>query len=218
MSEYQIQAKVAEYRAPLEARWPDCRDYLASVAFPALRICIANGAEASLTDAEIISTFHGARGIGFKGLEAYKFNKVQDPDWQEPSGDPRFGHVVVKPWQFERRPADYPIDWRHNNDDDLVVTIYLKQLRPYPEWRSEHHGDDLVLVVDPDFDADEITVTYLTSASGYGKHLTGDPFTIPVEKKSMYEVLKALTRRRMRLYNRRCYPWSSGRCRSTAVC
>lgn len=191
LSEEQIQAKVAKYRDPLESRWPACRDYLASVAFPALRISIANGAEAFLTDAEVILTFHGARGVDFKGLQAYKFNKVQDPDWREPVGDPRFGQVAVEPWEFVRRPTGYPIEWRHNADGDLVVTINLKQLRPYPEWRSEHHGEDLVLVVDPDFDADEIAVTYTATASGYGKHLTGDPFTIPVERKSMHEVLRA---------------------------
>jgi hypothetical protein len=190
LSDEQIQAKVAEYRGPLEVRWPDCRDYLASVAFPALRICIANGAEAFLTDAEIIMTFHGARGIDFKGLKAFKFNKVQDPDWQEPSGDPRFGRVAVEPWDFVRRPADYPIRWRHNADGDLVVTINLKQLRPFPEWRSDHHGDDIVLIVDPAVEAEVITVTYTATAYGYGKHFVGDEFTIPIERRTMWEVLQ----------------------------
>lgn len=189
LSEKQIQEKVAEYRDPLEARWPACRDYLASVAFPALRLRIANAAEAFLTDVEIIVTFHGARGVRFKGLSAYEFMKVQDPDW-EPPRDSRFGPAYTPPFELARR-RDYPIDWRHTDEGDLVVTVTLPQLRPYPEWRSEHHGEDLVLVVDPGTDSDEITVSYTVTASGYGKHLVGEPFTVPVERKSMYEVLRA---------------------------
>ena len=189
LSEEQIQAKVAKYRGPLEARWPACRDYLASVAFPALRIRITNAAEAFLTDVEVIVTFHGARGVRFKGLKAYKFMKVQDPDWEPPS-DPRFGRTVAPRFELAR-PRDYPVEWRHNDDGDLVVTVTLPQLRPYPEWRSEHHGDDVVLIVDPGLDSDEITVSYTVTASGYGKHLVGEPFTVPVERESMYEVLKA---------------------------
>jgi hypothetical protein len=111
LTEEQIQARVAKYSTPLEARWPDCRDYLASVAFPALRIRIENAAEAFLTDAQVIVNFQGARGIRFKGLKAFEFNKVQDPDWQ-PSTDPRFGRVAVQPMPF-LHPADYPIEWNN---------------------------------------------------------------------------------------------------------
>lgn len=71
LSEEQIQSKVATYRGQLEARWPACRDYLSSVAYPALRLRIVNNAEAFLTDVEVIVTFHGARGVAFEGLEAY---------------------------------------------------------------------------------------------------------------------------------------------------
>lgn len=67
------------------------------------------------------------------------------------------------------RPSDYPIEWRHDDAGDLEVTVTLPRLRPHPEWRSETHGDDIVLVVDPDVDIDEITVTYTATAHGYGK-------------------------------------------------
>ncbi|WP_155987079.1 MULTISPECIES: hypothetical protein [unclassified Mycobacterium] len=189
LSEEEIQTKVAEYRDPLKARWPACRDYLASVGFPALRFRIANAAETFLTDVEIILTFHGARGVRFKGLQAYEWMKIQDPNWEPPS-DPRFGHVAVPPFELAR-PKDYPIEWRHNDDGDLEVIVTLAQLRPYPEWRSDYHGDDVVLIVDPHLDSDEITVSYTVTANPYGKHLVGEPFTVPVERRSMREVMRA---------------------------
>jgi hypothetical protein len=188
LSEEQIQEKVARYRAELEARWPACRDYLASVAWPALRLRIGNEAESFLNDVEVILTFHGARGIDFEGLAAFEFEKVQDPSWKPPS-DPRFGPVTV-PMPRLAHPSDYPVDWRHNDDGDLEVTVTLSRLRPFPEWRSEKHRDDIVLVVNPDVDIDEITVTYTATAHGYGKAFVGDPFTIPAEKVAMLDVLK----------------------------
>jgi hypothetical protein len=189
LSEEEIQQKVAEIRSRFEARWPSCRDYLSSVAFPALRLRIANNAESFLTNVQVSFTFHGARGIRFKGLSAYQFQKVQDPSWQ-PQSDPRLGYVPPPPLALAR-PADYPIEWRHNDDGDLVVTVTLPQLRPHPEWRSEHHGDDIVVVLDPDAEANEITVTYTATAQGYGKPFIGDPFRVPVERADMRDVLKA---------------------------
>jgi hypothetical protein len=188
LSEEQIQEQVDDYRAELEARWPACRDYLAGVAWPALRVHIENEAESFLTDAQVILTFHGARGIDFEGMDAFEFEKVKDPDWQPPS-DPRFGTVTWTPPRLAR-PSDYPIEWRHNDDGDLEVTITLARLRPHPEWRSESVGEDIVLVVDPDMAVDEITVTYTATAHGYGKAFVGDPFTVPVEKVDMLDVLR----------------------------
>lgn len=74
------------------------------------------------------------------------------------------------------------------------MTITLPQLRPHPEWRSEHHGDDVVLIVDPGVETDEITVTYTATAQGYGKKFDGDPFTVPVERASMRDVLMSADR------------------------
>jgi hypothetical protein len=116
--------------------------------------------------------------------------KVQDPDWWPPS-DPRFGHVAAPMPPRLPRPDVYPIEWRHNDDGDLEVTVTLPQLRPHPEWRSEKHGDDVVLIVDPEVDTDKITVTYTATAHGYGKKFDGDPFTVPVERVSMRDVMMA---------------------------
>lgn len=187
LSDEEIEARVNAYEAELEARWPACRDYLAGVAWPALHIRIENRAESFLNDVQIILTFHGARGVDFEGMDSFEFQKVSNPDW-EPASDPRFGGAV---FQMPRpaRPADYPIEWRHNDDGDLEVTITLTRLRPHPAWRSESFGDDLVLVVDPDSSADEITVTYTVTAQGYGKEYVGETFTVPVEKAEMRQVL-----------------------------
>jgi hypothetical protein len=188
LSEEQIQQKVAEYRAELEARWPACRDYLAGVAWPALRLRIENQAESFLTDAQDILTFHGAIGVDFEGLSAFKFEKVRDPDWQPPP-DPHTGTVYWDPPRLAR-PSDYPIEWRQTDEGNLEVTVNLPQLRPRPPWRSEAHGDDVVLVVDPHVDIDEVPVTYTVTAHGYGKAFVGDPFTVPVEKVAMLDVLR----------------------------
>lgn len=189
LSEEQIQAKVEKYRRKLDKRWPSCRDYLASVAFPALRFRIRNDAEVFLKEVEVIVTFHGARGVSHKGLHAYEFNKVENPKWTPPAGPYGITTAYAEPIELAR-PRDYPIEWRHNDDGDLEVVVTLPQLRPHPEWRSDRFDDDVVLIVDPEFNGDEITVSYTVTANPYGKHLVGQPFTVPVERRSMYEVLK----------------------------
>lgn len=188
LSDDEIQQRVDAYRAELEDRWPACRDYLAGTAWPALRVHIDNQAESFLNDVQIILTFHGARGVDFEGMDDFEFEKVRDPDWQ-PSSDPRFGRVAVPIPRLARRD-DYPIEWRHNDDGDLEVTINLVRLRPHPVWRTESVGEDIVLVVEPDTDADEITVTYTVTAQGYGKEFVGEPFTVAVEKVDMLDVLR----------------------------
>jgi hypothetical protein len=193
LSEEQIQEQVDRYGLGLEARWPACRDYLASVAFPALRLRIGNAAESFLNDVQVIITFHGARGVRFEGLAAYEFQKVQDPDWTRPR-DPVYAAMHVPVPRMIRRPDGYPIEWRHNDDGDLVVIVTLPQLRPHPEWRSEYEGEDLVLVVDPENAPDEITATYTVTAYPYGKEFVGDWIVVPVERAEMRDVLKATDR------------------------
>lgn len=189
LSDDQIQERVDAYGAELDGRWPACRDYLAGTAWPALRVHIDNEAESFLIDVQIILTFHGARGVDFEGMDDFEFEKVRDPDWQPPPSDPRFGRVAV-PIQSLARRDDYPIEWRHNDDGDLEVTITLAQLRPHPVWRTESVGEDAVLVVEPDSDADQITVTYTVTAQGYGKEFVGEPFTVDVERVDMLDVLR----------------------------
>lgn len=188
LTEEEIRHLVEVHRAELESRWPACRDYLAGAAWPALRVHIENQAESFLNDVEIILTFHGARGVDFEGMDDFEFRKVENPDWQ-PTNDPRFGSVPMPPLRLARRD-DYPIEWEHNDDGDLVVTINLARLRPHPAWRSESFGEDIVLVVDPDSNADQITVTYTVTAQDYGKEYVGDPFTVEVERVRMLEVLR----------------------------
>ncbi|GFG62812.1 hypothetical protein MKUB_28930 [Mycobacterium kubicae] len=87
-------------------------------------------------------------------------------------------------------PSDYPIEWRHNDDGDLEVTVTLPQLRPHPEWRSDEYGDDIVVVVDPGLEADEIAVTYTATAHSYGDVFEGEQIALPVEKEPMLDVLR----------------------------
>lgn len=188
LSDAEIQERVDTYRAELETRWPACRDYLAGTAWAALRVHIDNQAESFLNDVQIILTFHGARGVDYEGMDSFKFEKVRDPAWRPPS-DPRFGPVAIPMPRLARRD-DYPVEWRHDDDGDLELTINLAKLRPHPVWRSESVGDDIVLVVDHEADANEITVTYTVTAQGYGKEFIGDPFTVAVERVDMLDALR----------------------------
>ena len=187
LSDEQIEAKVARYRSGLERRWPSCRDYLAGIAWPGLRFRIENEVKNFLTDMEVVLTFHGARGVDFEEPDEFELLKVQDPSW-EPPRDPLYYTAVVPALQLAR-PADYPIDWLHNDDGDLEVTITLPRLRPLKEWRSDEYREEIVLVVDPGADVDEITVTYIATAHGYGDVFEGEPITVPVEKVAMLDVL-----------------------------
>ena len=70
------------------------------------------------------------------------------------------------------------------------MTITLPSLRPHPEWRSDRFDDDVVLVVDPGVDIDEVEVTYTATAQGYGDVFEGEPITVPIERVDMLEVLR----------------------------
>ncbi|GFG65430.1 hypothetical protein MKUB_29200 [Mycobacterium kubicae] len=188
LDEAQITERVAAYRAGLEARWPACRDYLAGVAWPGLRFRIKNEARSFLNDVQVILTFHGARGVNFEDLEGFRIRQGSGPELAA-SGGPAVlyrtaGYAPAGP------PSDYPIEWRHNDDGDLEVTVTLPQLRPHPEWRSDEYGDDIVVVVDPGLEADEIAVTYTATAHSYGDVFEGEQIALPVEKEPMLDVLR----------------------------
>ena len=83
-----------------------------------------------------------------------------------------------------------PIDWRHNDDGDLEVTITLPRLRPLAEWRGDEYGEDIVLIVDPGANIESIKVIYTATAHGYGDVFESEPITVPVEKVAMLDVLR----------------------------
>ncbi len=186
LTDEQIEAKVAEYRAALAARWPSCRDYLAGIAWAGLQFRIKNLAKSFLNDVQVILTFHGARGVDWEDQDEFELLKVQDPNYV-PTRNPLY---YTMPLPRLAPPSDYPVEWRHNDDGDLEVTITLPQLRPHPEWRSDEYADDIVLVVDPELDISDVKITYTATAQGYGEVFEGDPIVIPVEKVEMLDVLR----------------------------
>ena len=137
---------------------------------------------------EVILTFHGAAGIGYEGMDGFELEKVEDPEWRPPV-DP-YRQMIPMPVPRLARRSNYPVEWRQNENGDLEVTITLDRLRPYPAWRSEAVGDDIVLMVETDTDVEEITVAYTVTAQGYGTHFIGETFTVPVERVPMLEVLR----------------------------
>jgi hypothetical protein len=181
----EIEQRVAAFRRELEARWTACQDYLSSIAWPALRFRITNRAQSFLTNVQLILTFHGAAGVDFALPEEFEWERLKDPNWEPTTSDP-FG--IVSQQRFIRaRPSGYPVDWDHNDDGDLEVTITLAELRPHPPWR--HTDDDLVLVL-RDMTLSEVTVTYTVTAHGYGTVFEGEPFSVPVEQVDIVDALE----------------------------
>ena len=146
LSDEQIEAKVATYRSALESRWPSCRDYLAGIAWPALRCRIKNEAKSFLTDVEVILTFHGARASTSK---TSKILKSSSSKIRARSATATRTSPPLPPTCDTSVQPTYPIHWRHNDDGDLEVTITLPRLRPLAEWRGDEYGEDIVLIVDP---------------------------------------------------------------------
>jgi hypothetical protein len=86
------------------------------------------------------------------------------------------------------RSKDYPLEWEHNENGDLVVTITLPELRPRQVWRSA--DDDVVLVL-RDRDIHQVMVSYTATAVEYHDLFEGEPITVPVETAPMFDVFKA---------------------------
>jgi hypothetical protein len=182
ISDEEIGQRVAELRRELECRWSACQDYLASIAWPALRFRITNLEKSFLTNVQVILTFHRAAGLEFSHPKEFEWERLKNPDREPPAYGP---FNTTSMLQFKPAlPADYPVRWDHNDNGDLEVTITLAELRPHPPWR--HTGDDVVLVL-RDTTLSQVTVTYTVTAHGYGTVFEGDPFTVPVEQVDIFE-------------------------------
>lgn len=185
ISDEEISQRVAALRRELEDRWDACQDYLASIAWPAVRFRITNHAQSFLTNVQVILTFYGAAGLEFADPKEFEWERLKDPDWEPPAYGP-FGTTPMQRFS-PALPANYPVTWDHNDDGHLEVTITLAELRPHPPWR--HTGDDVVLVL-RNISLSEVTVTYTVTAHGYGTVFEGDPFTLPVEQVDIFEAVK----------------------------
>ena len=183
----EIAAESARYRAELDVRWPECRKYLAGVAWPGLTFRIENVEKSFLRNVQVILTFQGASGVDHEDGDTFEWNKFEDPEW-EPSyrGSPWMASAIAPPVPFIRA-KDYPVEWEHNEDGDLVVTITLPELRPRQVWRSV--DDDVVLLL-RDRDLHQVTVSYTATAVEYHDLFAGEPITVPVKTARMFDVFK----------------------------
>jgi hypothetical protein len=184
----EIVAESARYRAELEARWPECRKYLAGVAWPGLAFRIENVEKSFLRNVQVILTFQGASGVDYEDGDTFEWNKLENPEWElSYGGSPWMASAIAPPVPFIR-PKDYPVEWEHNENGDLVVTITLPELRPRQVWRSA--DDDVVLVL-RDRDIHQVMVSYTATAVEYHDLFEGEPITVPVETAPMFDVFKA---------------------------
>lgn len=188
LTDDEIAAESARYRAELEARWPGCRKYLAGVAWPGLAFRIENVEKSFLRNVQVILTFQGAAGADHQSGDAFEWNKFENPEWEPSySGAPWMPAAVARPVSF-RRLKDYPVMWEHNETGDLVVTITLPELRPRQVWRSA--DDDVVLLV-RDKGLHEIVVSHTVTAAEHHDLFEGEPISLPVETARMFDVFKA---------------------------
>lgn len=184
----EISAESARYRAELETRWPECRNYLAGVAWPGLAFRIENQEKSFLRNVQVILTFQGASGVNHKDGDTFDWNKFENPEWEPSySGAPWMTSAIATQVPFIRA-KDYPVEWENDENGDLVVKITLSELRPRQVWRSA--DDDIVLVL-RDKDLHQVTVSYSATAVEYHDLFEGEPITVPVEIASMFDVAKA---------------------------
>ncbi|RQO45910.1 hypothetical protein DBV08_18790 [Rhodococcus sp. KBW08] len=176
----EIASRVEAFRADLKSRWPQCQDYLAGIAWPAMHLKITNLAQSFLTNVQIILTFEGGRGLDFALPEQFEWERLKDPAW-EPRQDP-FGIAPIR--LPDITPVGHPISWDHNDAGDLEVIVDLPELRPHPPWR--HKEDEIVLVARSSSD-ESVTVRYTVTAHGYGTVFEGEPIPIPVERVDMFD-------------------------------
>lgn len=187
LSDEEIDARLEDYRGKLEARWEACKDYLAATTWPGLKFRIQN-VEGFLSNAQVILTFHGARGLDHQYIESFVFEKLEDPSWTEPVDPYGFGISRVAPPLLPSSLKGYPVKWEHNDDGDLVVKITLGELRPHEVWSSD--DDDIVLMM-RDENLDSVQVTYTVTAYEYHDRTDGEPFTVPIEEVDIFDSLKA---------------------------
>lgn len=185
LSDKDIDEKVANYRAELEARWESCKAYLAGVAWPGLKFRIHN-AEGFLTNVQVVLTFHGARGLDHEYIESFVWEKLEDPSWKEPFERYNIRIPMAAPPLLPRSADEYPVEWEHDDNGDLVVKITLAQLRPHEVWTSD--DDDVVLMLS-DESLDSVEVRYTVTAYEHHDRPEGEPFTVPVEKVDIFDTV-----------------------------
>lgn len=184
LSDDEITERVERFRDEITARWLSCQDYLAAVAWPAVGLTVVNLEESFLTDVQVILKFSGARGLKHAAIDTFVWQRLEDPSWEPPAGPYGFRPALIPDFT----PIGYPVDWEHDDDGDLEITIDLPNLRPHPPWR--HAGKDVVLVMRAPT-RETVTVTYTVTAAGYGTVFEGDPVELPVERVDMFDSLIA---------------------------
>jgi hypothetical protein len=187
LSDEEIDAMVANYRAKIEARWEACKEYLAATTWPGLKFRIHN-VEGFLSNVQVVLTFHGATGLDHEYIESFVFERLEDPSWTEPVDPYGISVSRVAPPLLPSSLKDYPVKWEHNGDGDLIVKITLGELRPHEVWSSD--DDDIVLMM-RDENLDSVQVTYTVTAYEYHDRTDGEPFTVPIEKVDIFDSLKA---------------------------
>lgn len=188
LTDEQINEKVANYRAQLEARWDSCQDYVAATVWPGLKFRIHN-AEGFLTHARVVLTFHGARGLRHKDIEDFVWQKVQNPSWKQPVDPARpWAQVMEVGPLIPRSGSENPVTWDHDENGDLVVRIALAQLPPREDWPSD--DDDVVLVL-RDKNLDAVKVSYTVTAQEHHDRIDGEPIIVPVEEIDILDSVQA---------------------------
>lgn len=181
LTDEQILLETAAYREELSSRWSSCTDYLASAAWPGLKFRLQNKEKGFLTNVEVVLTFHGCRGVDSLPVEYFEWQKVENPDWEPYSAQQLAMMGISSSASLALPPKDYPVEYDHDDDGNLRVTITLPELRPRKLWTS---NDDEVVLRLRDVDLDQVTVTFSATAYEHDDLYEGEPITVPVDKLS----------------------------------
>jgi hypothetical protein len=177
----ELERHIEQWETSVRKKWTACEDHLAATGGQALTFRLINNSQALLNDVQVVVTIRGVRGTDWLGPEHGDIDKVLPPVFA-PARNPLVGYDSA---QFETlRFKDYPLTWKSQNDT-VVVTIDLPQLRPVPPWESP--GPDVVLLL-TDSELTEVTAEWTLTAQGYGEAYYGDSVTIPVHVAPMGEL------------------------------
>jgi hypothetical protein len=186
-TEAEIEEHLAQHSAALEGRWQQCMEYLASIAWPALRFRLTNEAKSFLKNVEVILTFEDVVGVDYHSIEKFDWSKLDDPSRKQSRPH---GMMVYEDTFQLMKPNDYPVSWE-NQGNNLIVTIWLAELRPYPP--KEIEGNDIVLVVrNPDLKA--VNIKWTATAEGYGDYLEGPQIQLPIIQDDALEAVHSASK------------------------
>lgn len=165
----QMEARISKWERKVRGQWREKTDILVGLLYPGISFSVFNNENAFLEDFRIVLSFPGVRGVP---------KMPRDTDLDDiftPIPPPEISPASLLSQIQPYTPGalfnpSYPVNWK-NKTGSVEVTIDLPNLRPQENWVSD--DDDLVLVGN-EGQVGTIRGTWIATAKGYGRPLTGE--------------------------------------------